>query len=107
MIQINKENFEAEVLKAKMPVVVDFWAEWCGPCRMMGPVFEELSQELKNLKFAKVNVEEEQFLASNNNVRGIPLLIIFKNGKEIGRIIGYNPKEILMKKLNEIIGGGK
>jgi len=106
MLHINKNNFEEEIMKSKIPVIVDFWAEWCGPCRMMGPVFEDLSKEYTGkVKFAKLNVEEEEILAANNDIRGIPALIIFKNGKEIGRIVGYQPKDQLKQKLNAIIGG--
>jgi thioredoxin 1 len=108
MLNVDKKNFEAEVLKSKLPVVVDFWAEWCGPCRMMGPVFDELSKEYNGkIKFVKVNVDDEEVLASNNDIRGIPALVFFKNGNEIDRIIGYNPKDVLKKKINEIVGGGK
>ena len=108
MLHVKKNNFEEEVLKSKVPVVVDFWAEWCGPCRMMGPVFEELSNEYTGkVKFVKVNVEEEEGLSVSNEIRGIPALILFNNGKEIGRIIGYQPKDQLRQKINEIVGGIK
>lgn len=103
--ELNKENFENEVLKNDIPVIVDFWASWCGPCKMMGPVFEEISKEYEGkLKFAKVNVEENQDLASENNVMGIPCLIIFNEGKEFDRIVGYAPRDELKNKIDEILG---
>ena len=99
--EINKADFEAEVLQSEKPVIVDFWAPWCGPCKMMGPVFEELSGDMADAKFVKVNVDENQDLAGDNAVQGIPTLIVFKGGKEVGRHTGFAQKE----ELQEIIKG--
>lgn len=81
-------------------VVVDFWADWCGPCKMMAPVFDELEKELKNVKFAKVNVDEHGELASEASVRGIPTLILFKDGVEVDRVVGFVPKDSLKQRIN-------
>ncbi len=104
MINLNKSNFKDEVESSKIPVIVDFWAEWCGPCKMLTPVFEEVSKDFNGkMKFAKIDVEKEEDLAKKFVVRGIPCLIIFKNGKEVERIIGFQSKEILKQKINEFL----
>lgn len=106
LIHINKNNYEHEVNDSDIPVIIDFWASWCGPCQMMGPVFEELSSEYTGrLKFAKLNTEEEPALAGKFGISGIPCLIITTRGKETGRIVGFAPKEILKQKIQDIIGG--
>ena len=99
MESVNEESFEKEVLKSDKPVAVDFWAPWCGPCKMIAPVFEKLSSELKNVKFAKVNVDENQGLASQIGVLGIPCIIIYKNGEEVNRIVGFQTEDQLKDKL--------
>ncbi len=90
--QIGTDNFEAEVLQAKQPVVVDFWASWCGPCQMVGPLIEQLSEEMPETKFAKVNVDDELDLVRKYKVESIPTLLIFDDGKEVKRMIGALPK---------------
>jgi thioredoxin 1 len=103
-INVTSSNFEKEVVKSEIPVIIDFWASWCGPCQMMGPVFEDLSKDFDGkLKFAKVNVEEEESLPAQFGVSGIPCLIVTKKGKEIDRIVGFAPKEVLREKIKEII----
>ena len=90
---ITKENFEAEVLKSEKPVLVDFWATWCGPCKMIGPVIEEIANEHPEIKVCKINVDEEGELSIKHGVMSIPTLMIFKNGEIAQTAIGYRPKE--------------
>ncbi|MFH1848579.1 MAG: thioredoxin [archaeon] len=104
MQQVTKSDFESEVIQSEKPVIVDFWAAWCGPCKMMGPVFEELSGEFKGrLKFVKVNTEENPELSEQHEVRGIPCLIVFNSGKEAGRIVGFAAKDALKQKIEGIL----
>ena len=99
-LHLTEKNFEQEVLKSNIPVLVDFWAEWCGPCRAIAPIVEELATELQGkLKVAKVDVDEAQDLAAGYNVMSIPTLIIFKNGKPVEEILGAMPKPQLMAKI--------
>ncbi|MEM4263934.1 MAG: thioredoxin [Candidatus Woesearchaeota archaeon] len=96
VLELTKETFEKEIKNSKLPVVVDFWASWCGPCQMLKPVFEKVSKDYKGKAlFAKVNVEEEQELAEEYMVQGIPCLIVFSKGKEIDRWTGYLPEDSL------------
>ena len=101
---INKQNFDDEVKNSDIPVILDFWAPWCGPCHMMAPVFEELSGEYQGkLKFAKLNTEEEPEIANNFGIQGIPCLIITKKGEETGRIVGFASKEIIKQKIDALL----
>lgn len=97
MEQLTNENFKKKL--SKRLAIIDFFADWCGPCRMLGPEFEKASQEVTDVLFAKIDVQEEQELAMKFQVRSIPCLIIFKDGEEIDRIIGYVNKEQIKVKL--------
>ncbi|MEM9243806.1 MAG: thioredoxin [Pseudomonadota bacterium] len=89
LIEINKNNFEQEVIKSEQPVLVDFWAEWCGPCKMIAPILEELAQEYANqVKFAKINIDDNASVATEFNVRSIPTLKLFNNGEVKATQIG-------------------
>lgn len=104
MIELTKDAFEKEVLKNKLPVLVDFWAPWCGPCRIVGPVLDRLSSEYASkLKFTKLNVDDSQEIAANHDVRGIPCIIVFSSGRELDRIIGAYPETELRKKIDMIL----
>lgn len=101
VIKITEQNFEAEVLKSDVPVLVDFWAVWCGPCQMQGPIVDELAEEVSGIKFGKLNVDENMSLAQQYRVASIPTLLVFKDGKIAASAVGLQSKEGL-KKLLEI-----
>jgi thioredoxin 1 len=101
---VTEKNFDKEILQSTTPVIIDFWAEWCGPCRMMAPVFEDLSKEYEGkIKFVKINTEEAPELAGAFNIRGIPSLSIVNGKEEVNRIVGFAPKEELKKQINETL----
>ena len=95
VINLTTENFEKEVLNAKEPVLVDFWATWCGPCQTMGPVVDELAQEVTDVKVGKVNVDEQMVLAREYKVMSIPTFLVFKDGKVAERTLGVQEKSEL------------
>ncbi|HYY66111.1 MAG TPA: thioredoxin [Nitrososphaeraceae archaeon] len=98
VIYVNTELWDNDVLKSDLPVLVDFWAEWCGPCKMVGPTVEQLSQTMAGkIKVAKLNVDENQEIAMKYGIRSIPSLILFKAGKEIARTVGAASKESYQK----------
>jgi thioredoxin 1 len=101
---VTDQTFEQEVLKSGTPVLVDFWATWCGPCRMVAPVLEEIASEKDNVRIAKLDVDANPITAGRFGVRSIPTMILFKNGRETQRLVGYMPKEKLLQLLNPHLG---
>ncbi|MDD3927499.1 MAG: thioredoxin [bacterium] len=100
VLHLTTDNFDSEVLQSDKPVLVDFWAAWCGPCRMVAPIVEEVANEnAASLKVGKVNVDEESVLASRYGIRSIPTMLIFKNGEKVDQIIGYVDKNALTAKI--------
>lgn len=101
-LKITANNFEKEALQSPLPVLLDFWAPWCGPCRMLSPVIEELAAEEPAIKFCKVNVDDEPGLAAQFGVSSIPTLIFSKNGALTGRTVGFRPKAELLELIDGI-----
>ena len=105
-ITLNKENFEEEVLKSDLPVLVDFGAEWCGPCRMVEPIVDEIAKEYEGkIKVGKVNVDQNQELASQYSVMSIPAFKIFKDGKVVSEFVGALPKERIVEEIESALKG--
>ncbi len=98
-ISVNKNNFNQEVLNSDKPVLMDFWAPWCGPCRMVGPLVEEIAKERSDIKVVKINVDEEQELAMQFGVMSIPTLVVMKNGKVVDQVTGARPKAQILAML--------
>jgi thioredoxin 1 len=102
---VTTENFEKEIANSDIPVLIDFWAGWCRPCQMMGPVFEELAPDYKGkVKFVKINVEENEELAAKFGITGIPAIVLANKGKEVDRFTGFAPKDMLKAKIDFMIG---
>ena len=98
--EVTDKTFEGDVLQAEKPTLVDFWAEWCGPCKMVGPIVEEIAAEYDGrMRVAKMNVDENGDTPGNYGIRGIPTLILFKNGEEAARLVGFRPKEAMVREL--------
>ena len=101
VMTITKENFEKEVLDSREPVLLDFWASWCGPCRMVSPIVDEIAEEVTDKKVGKVNVDEQPELAERFGVMSIPTLVVMKNGKIAQRAVGARPKSDILAMLEE------
>ena len=106
VLKFTDGNFDSEVVKSSIPVLVDFWAEWCGPCRLMGPILDEMAPAYAGkLKIGKVNVDENQDTPSQFGIMSIPTMIVFKNGKEAERLVGSMSKADLQKKVDRALAG--
>ncbi len=101
--KITKANFDEEVIKSDIPVLIDFWAEWCGPCRMLAPTIEAIAAERTDIRVGKINVDEEEELAVKFGIESIPTLIIVKGGEVVAKQIGYNAKAIVESFINKNI----
>jgi thioredoxin 1 len=105
LMQFTSDNFEQEVLKSEIPVLIDFWAVWCGPCKIIAPYVEEIAKEYEGkLKVGKLNVDEQPQIAMNYGIRSIPTLLLFKGGKVADMIIGAVPKQMIVNKVNDQVG---
>ena len=96
VVNVTLENFEAEVIKSDLPVLVDFWASWCGPCRMLSPIVDQIAEERTDIKVCKVNVDEQEELAMRFGIMSIPTLIVFKNGEVVKKTMGVQPKAAIL-----------
>lgn len=103
VLHINDNDFEQEVIKSDIPVLVDFWATWCGPCKMIAPSLEELSEEMPNVKFVKVDIDKNGVYAAQLGIMSIPTLLIYKNGEVVGKQIGAMPKDAIKSFIESFI----
>jgi thioredoxin 1 len=102
--ELTDESFDQILSESQLPILVDFWAPWCGPCRALAPILGELSQELSSkLAFAKINVDENQDTPGKYNVRTIPCLIVYKDSQEIGRVVGHKGKQVILAELEKML----
>jgi thioredoxin len=104
LVHLTPENMEKEVKNSELPVLIDFWAPWCGPCQMMGPIFEKLANEFQGkIKFAKANTQDYPELAEPFGIQGIPALVLTKDGEEVNRIVGFAPEPVLKQKIESML----
>jgi len=104
LLHSSEQTFESDVLKSEFPVLVDFWAEWCGPCKVVGPIIEDLSREYDGkMRFVKVDVDQNADLAAKYGIQGIPTLLFFKGGQEVGRTVGAAPRDRLVQEIDKIL----
>lgn len=101
VIKVTKENFQEEVLNSSVPVLADFNADWCGPCKMLAPIIEEISEEKSNIKVVSINIDDEDELAEDYGVVSIPCLVMFRNGEEDDRSVGLRPKDDILEFIGE------
>jgi thioredoxin 1 len=99
LLKLTRDNFENEALNSEIPVLVDFYAEWCGPCRMLGPVIDEIAEEASSFKVAKINIDEQPELATKYQVMSVPTLVVIKNGEVVNRITGVTSKQKILHML--------
>jgi thioredoxin 1 len=98
---VTDQTFESDVIKSDLPVLIDFWAPWCGPCRMVAPIVKELAGEYEGkVQFRKLNTDENPMVAAKLNIRSIPTLMLFKNGQQVGQIVGFRPKASIKEKID-------
>lgn len=102
MIKLNNDNFETEVMEPGVPVLVDFFATWCGPCKMLSPVLEEISHEVTDFKMAKVDVDEAPELAEKYSIMSVPTLLVLKDGEIVSKSVGAQPKSVIIEMINDI-----
>ncbi len=96
LLKLTRDNFETEVLNSTLPVLIDFYADWCGPCRMLGPVIDEIAEEATDFKVGKVNIDEQPELATKYQVMSVPTLVVIKNGEVANRVTGVTPKQKIL-----------
>ena len=103
VIEVTDKNFEEEVLRSDIPTEVDFWAPWCGPCQMVSPIYDKLSEEYKNFKFCKINVDENSKTAIEYHIASIPMQMFFNNGEKVDEILGAVPEHVIRSKVEDIL----
>ena len=106
MQEVTDQSFEQDVLKSEVPVLVDFWAEWCGPCKMLAPTVEKVANEYEGkAKFVKLNIDDNNHVAQQYGIKGIPTLILFKDGSEADRTVGLTTKDNISRMIDRVLGG--